>query len=286
MAIAHSEGRALTGIVAAAWLGFIIYLALMPRLPQLPLVPVRSGPVLGHYGAHLVLAVLAYLLTTPGRASLLHRVRGAAMATALAIGTGVLIEVLQATATQEREAQLSDVLVDAAGGATGALMVFALDQLRVSQVLLRTAAAAGVVALMLLVGVSAMVWDPSYPRMGDHWHARYMVSVCGRVARPFPATEGAVHSHGGRSIHIHPYRPSEAGANANLGRFFLNSGGELTSTSLTLPSGQRYVNGDRCPDGRPGRVVVLVDGLPVQDPPSYVLRDGDVISISFEAEGE
>lgn len=121
---------------------------------------------------------------------------------------------------------------------------------------------------MLLVSVSAMVWDPSYPRMGDHWHARYTVAVCGRTVGPFPATEGAVHSHGGRIIHIHPYRPSEAGANANLARFFLNSGGELTSTSLVLPSGRRYANGDLCPDGRPGGVVVKVNGAPVQAPAS------------------
>ena len=117
-------------------------------------------------------------------------------------------------------------------------------------------------------------------RVGDHWHARYEVSVCGDILPPFPESSGGIHSHGDGQIHDHPGRASEAGPNANLGRFFDSVGGELTDTSLSLPLARTYTNGDQC-DGQPGRLSVTVNGDEVAEPSLYIVRNDDVILISF-----
>ena len=111
----------------------------------------------------------------------------------------------------------------------------------------------------------------------------YVVSVCGETLPPFPQSPGGVHTHGSGVIHIHPQRPAESGSRASLALFFANADGELTDDSMVLPSGGSYTNGDLCPDGRPGQLVVTAKGDPVGEPSSYGPEDEDVVSISFQA---
>ena len=84
-------------------------------------------------------------------------------------------------------------------------------------------------------------------------------------------------------MHIHPNRADEEGANANLALFFANAGAELTDTSMRLPTRETYANGDPCPDGRAGQLVVTVNGDPVDEPSALVARDDDKVVIAFAA---
>lgn len=143
------------------------------------------------------------------------------------------------------------------------------------------AAAAG--ALVAVVGVLVVLGSrpaPRLPRIGDHWHAPFRVVLCGQRTPPLPPSPGNVHTHGDDVIHIHPALPEEAGRNATLGAFLRSVGMEVSETSLTV-RGKTYTNGDRCPDGRAGRVAVLVNGKPLQDVATYVPADGDQIEFRF-----
>ena len=64
------------------------------------------------------------------------------------------------------------------------------------------------------------------------------------------------------------------------------SGALLNNESLTLSDGKTYVTGDLCPDGRPGTLSVTVNGEPITDPSSHVLRNRQIIDISFEPSAE
>lgn len=119
------------------------------------------------------------------------------------------------------------------------------------------------------------------PRVGDHWHARYSVVICGETLPPFPTTPGNVHTHGDSVIHIHPAVPAEAGRNANLARFFASAGVAFSSDRLELPDGRVVRNGDRCPDGQAGQIGLLVNGNSSDEFDRYVPQDRDVIVVEF-----
>lgn len=113
------------------------------------------------------------------------------------------------------------------------------------------------------------------PVVGDHYHAIFGISICGKGFRAIPPYEAptGVHSHGDKQIHIHPYNASGAGRNATVGLFVSQAGGKLTKTSIQLPDGTRVANGDKCPnlEGRPGRVRWSLNGQEQSsDPSAYV----------------
>ena len=165
---------------------------------------------------------------------------------------GLALEGSQYLIIPGRGTELSDILLDIVGAAAGSSLLFLLDALKINQSFLSVTASGMTFTLIVLGGTGAVVWDPSLPRVGDHWHAWYQISVCGRPLPPLSGTTGGVHTHGNGLIHIHPRGFSESGASATLALFFSTSGGELTNNSLTLPSGEAYTNGVPCPDGTSG----------------------------------
>ena len=130
-------------------------------------------------------------------------------------------------------------------------------------------------------GESDLIGSSGGPGLGDHWHASYEVSVCGKVLPPFGGSPGGVHTHGDGLFHIHPRTGSEAGSNANLALFFDSVGGTLRDDGLTLPFGETYTNGDLCPDGQPGQFSVTVNGVVQETLSTYAPQDGDEVSIAF-----
>ncbi len=138
------------------------------------------------------------------------------------------------------------------------------------------AAAVGFIGLLF-----AASSRPRLPRVGDHWHARYSVTICGQTLTQFPYTPGNVHTHGDGVIHIHPQTPFESGRNANLGWFFAGAGVEFARGKLELPDGRRFHDGDQCPNGQPGRVRLLVNGKPSDSFEQYVPQNGDQIVVEF-----
>lgn len=130
--------------------------------------------------------------------------------------------------------------------------------------------------------------EPRYPTTDDDWNAAYTIELCGKEQPPMRRSPGGIHTPGNGRIHIHPTTPSGAGKAANLERFFRNAGGYLQNDAISLPSGERYRNGDTCPDSsEPGYLGVFESGgffgddRRIPDPASYVPRDGDVIRIVF-----
>ena len=140
------------------------------------------------------------------------------------------------------------------------------------------------VLVFLLVTSGGAGSGGRYPAVGDHWHARYTISICGETADPFPASPGEVHTHGEGLFHVHPLRLGEAGRNANLARFLASTGSRLTNDTLEMASGGSYANGDECPDGTPGQVFLRVNGIAMAEIATYVPRDGDELEIGFETQ--
>ncbi len=134
------------------------------------------------------------------------------------------------------------------------------------------------------------------PRIGDHWHARYEVWVCGVRQPNLPTFPGGVHTHGDGYIHIHPENASEEGRGARLVKFFeyagraLGTGGALSQNMLQIPGDTHvYRNGDPCGEGpfqgQPGQVQVWVNNEPRADFEDYIPHDGDEVIIIFGPPG-
>jgi len=154
----------------------------------------------------------------------------------------------------------------------------------------RAAVGVGILAGLVAAGYWAVARPQrSGARVGDHWHARYEVVICGTRRPHLPTTPGGVHTHGDGVIHVHPETAGQAGTNANLGEFFRTAGSRFfpssfTPTSIQLPGDRPYKNGDPCPDGRPGTLRLLVNGRSEPTMDRYVIQDGDVIRVEFGSE--
>lgn len=141
----------------------------------------------------------------------------------------------------------------------------------------------GVVVVVGIVAaiVVAITPQPKFPQVGDHWHARYLVVICGKPLPDMPLTVGAIHTQGDGVIHVEPKTTAEAGRNANLGRFFASAGVKFARNQIAFPTGRVYRDGDRCPDGTVGNIRLLVNGEPNRAHERYVPSDGDTIVIQF-----
>lgn len=145
---------------------------------------------------------------------------------------------------------------------------------------------AGVIALAFVAIYWIYPWltQPTVkelPSKGDHWHASYSIVLCGEKVPARPYSQGDVHTHGKGKIHVHPHSSATAGKNANLSAFFESFDSELTNTKISIPMFGTYENGDTC-NGKPGEVVVYVDGERISDPADYVPRDGENITIKYQ----
>ena len=120
-------------------------------------------------------------------------------------------------------------------------------------------------------------------QIGDHWHASLIMEICGE-AIDLPASGGGVHSHGVGDglIHVHPYNLEEAGAGANIGRFFDSFPIEAYPDRVETLEGAIYRNGDPCPDGTIGAVQVIVNGQDMTDTfREYTPKDEDTVEVYF-----
>jgi len=135
--------------------------------------------------------------------------------------------------------------------------------------------------LILLTGSNVNIG----PNVGDHFHAKYAVRVCGEKVTDFPYSSGGIHTHGAGVIHIHPTHVREAGSNATVARFMAGTGSQITDNFLTLPTGERYENGQPCPDGKIGQLLLRVDGVAQNDIAEYVISESETeqeIEILFQ----
>ena len=142
-------------------------------------------------------------------------------------------------------------------------------------------------ALLLSLAVAAACAGPLLrgkpsPHIGDHWHASYAFNVCEVEYPRFGEVEGGIDSHSDGVIHVHPRASEHEGKGSRLVNFFANAGGALSERSLTFPGQAPWRDGNICPGGRPGRVVVIVNNAPITGKvEDYVPRDGDRIVVAF-----
>ncbi len=155
--------------------------------------------------------------------------------------------------------------------------VVATVKIRLDNWMLTGAVVAGIA---VAIGALAMPRQ-KLPHVGDHWHARYLVVICGKPVPDLPSTGGPIHTQGDGLIHVEPKTSAEAGGHANLGRFFASAGVAFARDRIAFPTGQGYRDGDRCPDGATGRIRLLVNGRPHRAFERYVPADGDTIVVQF-----
>ncbi len=98
------------------------------------------------------------------------------------------------------------------------------------------------------------------PTPKDHWHEALGIDICGNFQDPLtdvgPDRLG-IHTHADGLIHIHPFGSGASGKNAQLVKYLDQTGVKVTDTSITLPGGKTYTNGDKC-DGKPATLALYV----------------------------
>jgi hypothetical protein len=137
----------------------------------------------------------------------------------------------------------------------------------------------------------------------DHWHSAYGIYVCDEFLPDLPEftapQNGGNHTHGDGLLHIHPFSSARASENATLVNFFadagavLGGGDTLDATTLGVPGGDEYVEGESsCEgakegDGQPIVQVAIWDtafaAAEGEDPDRVVTEDFG--SIRFEDDG-
>ena len=122
----------------------------------------------------------------------------------------------------------------------------------------------------------------------DHWHAAYGVYLCDSFAEPITDQRDpkGIHTHADGVIHIHPFLRSAAGRNATLEVFADAVRMDLNDTTIQLPGGEEYTEGDDECDGKDAKVMVKVnEKLVTEEVANIKLNDGDLITIAFAPKG-
>ena len=136
------------------------------------------------------------------------------------------------------------------------------------------------------------------PGLNDHWHAAFVVDICGTNQPDMaqPAKLIGLHTHNDGLIHVEPYVTGsvlDRGPNATLARFVEGEPGfKLTSGEVQVPGGHLMKNGDKC-DGRdPGKVIIRQwpDAMresfkDYSDPKDVKILDGSAITVAFVPPG-
>ncbi|CAN5712960.1 hypothetical protein BH20ACT2_BH20ACT2_14270 [soil metagenome] len=137
----------------------------------------------------------------------------------------------------------------------------------------------------------------------DHWHAAYALYDCTeeRYLPPVqdPNDPAGIHSHADGLIHIHPFAPRVAGANATIGEFFTAVDLGVSEDEIRVPDGPTLSVGDgECDGGDPIVQVGKWDtaATAADQPPDEVITEdfGDIrflqpdeaYTIAFLPEGE
>ncbi len=145
-------------LAALGWIGLLTFLGQLDELPSVPIVSDGSASQLAHFGTHLMLVALVYL-AIPSSANRWQRARAVAFAFSVSVMLGIGLERLQSF-VPSRAAMVTDIALDAAGAATGAALVIAVDYLNMNRRLLSVAALG--VTLLLIAVTGARVILESY----------------------------------------------------------------------------------------------------------------------------
>ncbi len=285
-----------TGLLGIAltllpWLALVALFSLAPELPRVPGVQADIAAVAGHFIVYGVLAAIFYRLHMRIWSGEDRKpIDSASTAAGVAAVLGLAFEWSQHLFTSGRAFEVRDVVANGAGAVSVAAGLLYLETIGSKLKLVLPSVFAIGLAFIAFATASYLIWDPTLAYEGDHWHAPYRVVICGEAQPLFPLSVGPLHTRGDGVIHVQPRNSGVVGEKANLAAFFESSGGELTNTSMTLPSGETFTNGDRCPDGSIGVVSAsqfnLRDSVRIKTttkPANYLPRDGQLLLIEFSA---
>jgi len=171
--------------------------------------------------------------------------------------------------------------------------------------------------LICLLGVTGVVYSryerhhqapATQPAIGTHWFAALAFDVCGKLTPNLPANPNAssvpvpgIRTDGTGVVQILPIAAQDAGDNATLARFVqLYPRLELSPSTLKLPAGRPYRDGQACPAdtpdaGRAGTVKIAVwsnftgpgslHPVTFTDPAAVKFADGQLITAAFVPSG-
>lgn len=123
--------------------------------------------------------------------------------------------------------------------------------------------------------------------VGEHWHAKFRIEICGQRLENFPQTQGEIHTHGDGRMHIHPSSESFANKNATLGAFFRSLDSEIGRNKgkdfIALPDTSRYTDSDKCEKGGPAQQLNVYNNgkLYAGDPSLLAAHEGDNVVVRF-----
>jgi hypothetical protein len=173
----------------------------------------------------------------------------------------------------------------------------------------------GSLFLIVLLGVVFIIYSRyerqhpvagTAPAVGTKWYAAFDVDVCGTVqpdlaTNPNSAVNPGLHTNGDGVLRIEPTKAADAGNNATLARFVADYPKfGLSSSSLTIPGGKTYKNGQKCPTGtkdagKAGKVQIKVwagatapavnETSTSSDPSGIKLANGQLITVAFVPTG-
>lgn len=158
--------------------------------------------------------------------------------------------------------------------------------------------AVGVVLIALAKNGSGGSSAGERPGVNDHWHAAYVVDICGTNQPNMlqPNTLIGLHTHSDGLIHVEPYVTGsllDRGSNANLARFAEGEPGfKISSSEVQVPGGHLMKNGDKCDGTDPGKVTIRQWPDATKEtfkdytnPKDVKIIDGSAITVAFVPPG-
>ena len=139
--------------------------------------------------------------------------------------------------------------------------------------------------------------DKTPPTLTADWTEGISFDLCGTVQPDLAAspstTKIGIKTAGKGVINLQPLTNADTGHHATLGRFASNYPGfTLTASSIKLPGGKQYKNGDLC-GSKPGVLQVKTWSNPTSESgkvfsgsaPNLLLENGQLITVAFLPSG-
>ena len=129
MATVHSKTRLISVMATVLWVGFMFYVTgAITKLPEVSNLGFDAVEPMAHYGTHLVLAAMIYVIARPRTSKQALRIRALGIAIGGTVAIGLGLEGLQLF-LPGRSVEVSDVLFGAFGATIGACAAFLREQL-------------------------------------------------------------------------------------------------------------------------------------------------------------
>ncbi len=151
MVTVHSKTRFIPVMATVLWVGFMFYVTgAVPKLPEVSNLGYDAVESMAHYGTHLVLSAMIYVIARPRTSKRALRISALGIAIGGTVAIGLSLEGLQLF-LPGRSVEVSDVLFGAFGATIGAWAAFLREELDAKRGFF-LAATASVVVMAIALG--------------------------------------------------------------------------------------------------------------------------------------